>query len=89
MDEELRAALRRFMAASYREEEIETIMKDLGEHVDVNNDANRLHAGEKTREDVVDFLISIFGSPFEQWFKDYHAEHGCYPEHPPMQQEQP
>jgi len=79
MDQELRDALRRFISASHREEEIESIMKDPGEHVDANNDANRLHAGEKTREEVVDFLISIFRS-LEQWFKDYHAEHGTYPD---------
>jgi hypothetical protein len=81
MDEELRAALRRFISASNSDEYIESIMKDPGEQFDANNDANRLHAGEKTREEVLDFLISIFRS-LEQWFRDYHAEHGCYPEPP-------
>jgi len=81
MDYELRAALRRFMSAWMGEEQIERMMKEEGESVDAWNDANRLHAGEKTREEVLDFLVSI-SRGLERSFKEWHAEHGCYPEPP-------
>ena len=63
------------------EEEIERMMKEEGESVDAWNDANRLHAGQKTREEVLDFLVGVCSS-ISQGFKEYHAEHGCYPEPP-------
>jgi hypothetical protein len=81
VDKELRDALREFIAAEIGEEQIERRMKEEGESVDASNDANRLPAGEKTREEVLDFLVSL-GRDLEQFFREYHAEHGCYPEVP-------
>jgi hypothetical protein len=80
VDNELRDALREFMAA-FGEDEIERLLKEEGEIVGGWNDANRLHAGEKTREEVLDFLVSL-DRDLEQFFREYHAEHGCYPEAP-------
>jgi hypothetical protein len=81
VDKELRDALREFIAAQIGEEQIERCMKEEGESVDAWNDANRLHAGEKTREEVLDFFVAL-GRSLEQFFREYHAEHGCYPEVP-------
>jgi hypothetical protein len=81
MDKELRDALHSFVAAMAGEEQIERMMKEEEESVDAWNDAHRLHAGEKTREEVLDFLVSVMRS-LEPWFKAFHAEHGCYPEPP-------
>jgi hypothetical protein len=79
MHNELRAALRKFISAWVGEEEIVRLMKEEGESVDAWNDANRLPAGEKTREEVLDFLVGVCRG-MAQGFKAYHAEHGCYPE---------
>jgi hypothetical protein len=78
---ELRAALRKFMSALAGEEQIESRMKHEGESVDAWNRANRLHAGPKTREEVLDFLVNLDPS-LEQFFREYYAEHGCYPDPP-------
>jgi len=79
VDEELRDVLRGFVAAHMGEEEIERMMKEPGELVDAWNDAHRLPAGEKTREEVLDFLVSI-SRGLERSFKEWHAEHGYYPD---------
>ena len=84
MDDELRAALRRFKAAGMGEEEIERLMAEPEEWVDANDDSRRLPAGPKTREEVLDFLVGLSNSGLTQFFKDYHAEHGCYPEPPDL-----
>jgi hypothetical protein len=81
VDKELRDALREFIADGIGEKEIERRMKEERESVGGWNDANRLHAGEKTREEVLDFLVSL-DRDLEQFFREYHAEHGCYPEAP-------
>ena len=59
MDDELRDALRRFKAAGMGEEEIERFMKEPEEWIDANDDARRLPAGPKTREEVLDFLAGF------------------------------
>jgi hypothetical protein len=81
MDNELRDALCRFISAWVGEEKIERTMKEPEESVDAWNDAHRLPAGEKTREEVLDFLAGLRGG-MAQGFKEYRAEHGCYPEPP-------
>src|SRR5215510_14036792 len=88
MDDELRGALRRFTAARMGEEEIERHMKEPGEMVDANDDSRRLPAGPKTREEVLDFFAGLSNS-LTQFFKEYYAEHGCYPELPNLSEPRP
>jgi hypothetical protein len=57
MDDELRAALRRFTAAEIGEEKIEKLMKEPEERIDAWDDSRRLPAGPKTREEVLDYLL--------------------------------
>ena len=81
MDDELRDALRKFVAGMAGEGEIEEMMKEEGTFVDAWNDANQLHAGEKTREEVLDHLVSVMKS-LPPWFTAHHAKYGTYPEPP-------
>src|SRR5215468_5263738 len=76
MDNELRAALRRFVSAEMGEEKIEKLMKEPDERIDAWDDSRRLPAGPKTREEVLDYLAGLDGG-LTQFFKEYHAEHGA------------
>ena len=84
MDDELRDALRKFTAARIGEAEIERLMKEPEGMVDAWIDTRRLPPGPKTREEVLDFLAGLSSSGLTQFFKEYHAEHGCYPEPPDL-----
>ena len=85
MDNELRAALRRFVSAEMGEEKIEKLMKEPEERIDAWDDSRRLPAGPKTREEVLDYLAGL-DSGLTEFFKEYHVEHGCYPEPPEWQE---
>ena len=84
IDPELSVALRRFKAAGMGEAEIQRLMAEPDEWVDANDDSRRVPAGPKTREQVLDFLAGLSNSSLPQFFKDYHAEHGKYPEFPEL-----
>jgi hypothetical protein len=80
-DDELRAALRRFMSAEFGEEEIQRLMAQPEERIDAWDNSRRLPEGPKSREQVLDYFVGL-SSGLTEFFKDYHAEHGVYPEFP-------
>lgn len=81
MDDELRDALRRFMSAWMGEAEIQRRMAQPEGMVDAWDDSSRVPEGPKSREQVLDFFAGL-SSGLTQFFKDYHAKHGVYPEFP-------
>jgi len=81
MDDELRDALRRFTAARLGEEEIQRLMTRPDGMVDAWDDSRRLPEGPKSREDILDFFAGL-SRGLTQFFEQYHAEHGFYPEFP-------
>jgi hypothetical protein len=76
MDKELRDALGSFKAAQWGDE-VERLMGEEASYEDSNG--RTLHAGEKTREEVIEFLVNL-SSGLERLFEAYHAEYGCYAE---------
>jgi len=81
-DNGLREALRKFMSVWMGEEEIQRLITRPDEMVDAWDDARRQPQGPKTREEILDFLTGLSSSGLTQFFSDYHAEHGVYPEFP-------
>lgn len=77
MDQEMRAALRRFVASMTGEEEIAKLMNSEDTYTD--NWGRTLPAGVKTREEVLDFLVDA-AEGIQRFFKTWHAQHGKYPE---------
>jgi hypothetical protein len=77
MDQEMRDALRKFVAAMAGEKEIAKLMKEEDTYTD--NWGNTLPEGVKTREEVIDFLVGM-SEGIQRFFKEYHAEHETYPE---------
>ena len=79
-DTELKDALRKFMSAWLGEGEIERLVTRPDGMVDAWDDSRRVPPGPKTREQVLDFLSGLSTGGLTQFFRQYHAAHGKYPE---------
>src|SRR4029453_8018163 len=77
MDQEMRDALRKFVVAMAGEEEIVRLMNKEDSYTD--NWGHILPAGEKTREEAIDFLVGL-SKGIQRFFEEWHAQHGTYPE---------